>query len=339
MRRTTRLLATAALVLLGGLLLAAFSIDVAWTRPLSGEGDGSAPAALAPTDAISPTSFFVLYGAENASGDEDIRLMDAVTDTQFIADAWRPVLSPSGRYVAYQAEAPSGGWHVYVRDLISMTDTAVFTITGSLDSYGWTLDESRVVFDHECLIYSVSREGGDQQTLIEDWPSESSSAKCFNDAPQVNPVDGRLVWTNWQHTPALAVSDADGQNPAWIPNTQAADAYPVWSPDGEWIVFNRGWVDLYKIKPDGSELTRLSWLSGTTGFVDDGGTWSADGAWVVWSAMMNGDLDVYAVDAAGSGLMVPLDTVAGWWPNWVGGVGLLDIDVRQVFLPLMMRNF
>jgi hypothetical protein len=338
MRYITRFLAIVVLVILGVLLLNALSIEAGWDHPLFSEPEGYArgdsQAVLGPTEAISPTSFFVVYGREDYSNDDSAAwLMDDVGDTQIITGAWWPVLSPSGRYIVYQAEGPSGGWHIYVRDLISTTDTTIFTATSFLESAAWTPDETRVVYDHDCGIYSVAREGGDEQTLVHSWPYYLLG--CYNDAPQVNPMDGRLVWLNWQHSPGLAVADPDGQNPYWVTNTLQNDVYPVWSPDGEWIAFNRAWNDLYKIKPDGSDLTRLSY---TEGGVVNGGAWSADGAWLVWSAEVEGVMDVYAVASDGSGLMVPLGTTPGWAPHWVGGAGTLDIEVTRIFLPMVARD-
>jgi Tol biopolymer transport system component len=148
------------------------------------------------------------------------------------------------------------------------------------------------------------------QELVYAWPNYALG--CYNDAPKVNPVDGRLVWLNWEHGPGLAVADLDGSNPYWVDNTLQNDVYPIWSPDGTWIAFNRDWNDVYKIRPDGSELTRLSFVGDVDGnYVQNGGAWSADGKWLVWPAGVNGVADVYAIASDGSGIMIALHTAPG----------------------------
>jgi len=99
-----------------------------------------------------------------------------------------------------------------------------------------------------------------------------------------------------------------------IPNTYA----PAWSPDGEWIAFIGGetrvligadglpYYDeryfLYKVRPDGSELTRMA-QSIANGRVQ----WSPDGQRLVFPAAQNGPVgaennDIYIINADGSGL-------------------------------------
>ena len=120
------------------------------------------------------------------------------------------------------------------------------------------------------------------------------------------------------------------------------DLNPRWSPDGRTIVFERhlaGEADLYSIRPDGSNLRRLTYWRGrelapdfspdgasidfssdasgrfrlyvmpfdgsfprrlTSSFGDDGRpVWSPDGRWIAFSSDRDGDDDVYLVGADG----------------------------------------
>ena len=49
--------------------------------------------------------------------------------------------------------------------------------------------------------------------------------------------------------------------PGGIFPDMAGAVTPAWSPDGEWIAFasnHEGSYDVYRIRPDGSELTRIT---------------------------------------------------------------------------------
>jgi TolB protein len=52
----------------------------------------------------------------------------------------------------------------------------------------------------------------------------------------------------------------------------------AWSPDGEWITFSRG-AQIYKIRKDGSELTRLT-KNDERAYFD--AAWSPDGIWIAY---------------------------------------------------------
>jgi TolB protein len=74
---------------------------------------------------------------------------------------------------------------------------------------------------------------------------------------------------SWFLTPGqinseIFIADANGANEINLSNSAAFDGWPRFSPDGRWIVFasNRagpaGVGQLYLIKPDGSELRRVT---------------------------------------------------------------------------------
>lgn len=249
------------LVLLLGLLLAPAPLDRA---PTAGPAAPKATvtSAVQPQGVISPTSNFVLYHRED---DNSIWLKHEATHTQILTGA-RPRLSPDGRYIVYQDQIWSGD--LYVHDLESGLDDLFFDAWSTTVGVSWTSDSSHILFDHGCTIYSAERDGSNQQTIIGQWPG---SHYCYNDNPDSNPVDGTIAWENEKY--GLGLAGADGGNPLWIPNTQQYDYDPRWSPDGSWIAF---WRDdnLYKIRPDGSGLTQLTFLNGTSDWVEDAGPWT-----------------------------------------------------------------
>jgi Tol biopolymer transport system component len=59
----------------------------------------------------------------------------------------------------------------------------------------------------------------------------------------------------------LFVSNADGTAERPLLDSDSLDYNPAWSPDGQWIVFTserNGSADLYRVKPDGTGLQRLT---------------------------------------------------------------------------------
>ena len=74
---------------------------------------------------------------------------------------------------------------------------------------------------------------------------------------------------NWNQAASKAnseifVADLDGGNERNLSQDPAFDGWPMWSPDGRWLIFasNRdkvpGTGQIYAIRPDGSGLTALS---------------------------------------------------------------------------------
>lgn len=278
---------------------------------------------------ILPTSDFVLYSRYDSS--YSCWLLDDAGDRQIIANCQFPRLSPDGRYIVYRdGDIHYGDLHVL--DLQSDTDTEVFANDDYVCGFAWTPDGSQIVFDYECYIYAIDRDGTDMTQLTGAWPP---SGYCNNDAPHSNPVDGRLAWLNWSYY--IAVANHDGTNPGWVPNTTYDDVYPVWSPDGLWIAFLRDYGDLYKIHPDGTGLTQLTFLTDPDWIVDMGGwAWTADGKWLVIPAEIDGARNLYAVASNGSGQMIKLATQESEAHDFVGSAGILEFFT--VYLPVVLKE-
>jgi hypothetical protein len=274
-------------------------------------GDSGGGATFTP---ISTTSDFVLFERPDGLDSTIWLLEDGITETQIIT-GHRPRLSPDGRSIVYLAGNAS---------------TQGFANWDSIVYYAWAADNSRIFYDFRCKIYAMDPDGANDQEIVGDWIG-SGIDYCYNDHPDVNPVDGRLVWENEHY--GLGISNADGSSPAWITNTQPGDFYPRWSPDGQWIAF-------FKIRPDGSDLTQLTFLAGDDADeMEQLGGWSADGQFVVGAGEIGGVQGIYAVAADGSGLATALLAEAGADQYFVGNVGTLDIDFQYIYLPLVLRAY
>jgi TolB protein len=94
----------------------------------------------------------------------------------------------------------------------------------------------------------------------------------------------------------LFVSNADGTAERPLLDSDSLDYNPVWSPDGQWIVFTSerdGSADLYRVRPDGTGLQRLT----TSRTYDDQAEFSPDGQKLVFvSTRADGTADLWTRD-------------------------------------------
>ena len=94
----------------------------------------------------------------------------------------------------------------------------------------------------------------------------------------------------------LFIADAEGGSERPLVGLGEIDYDPVWSPDGQSIVFTsdrNGSADLYRVKPDGSGLERLT---DSTAY-DDQAAFSPDGKQLVFVTTRNGGTaDLWTLD-------------------------------------------
>ncbi len=132
-------------------------------------------------------------------------------------------------------------------------------------------------------------------------------------------------------TERLFVVDADGKNLAQIVQVDGSYCHqPDWSPDGEWIAFatdRDGNIEIYKVRPDGTELTRLTQSSG----LDAHPRWSPDGRWLSFTSNRSGNYDIWVMRADGTDLLnltrhSATDDQAAWSPD---GKSLAFVSMRD----------
>ena len=231
-----------------------------------------------------------------------------------------PRLAPDGRHLLIRHGADDGTrGDVWVRDLVSGNETLVVPNTDYVVGTSWLPDSTRIFFDQSCGIYRRDADGSNQATLI--------AVDCYDDAPSVSPLGGRLAFHNVQPGRGLLLANLDGSGRAVIPNTggtgngSTSDVWPAWSADGAWIGFGNG-LDLYKIRPDGTGRTNLTANTTYNRTFSGGGSslapaWTPDGQWLVAPMNVDGVNALYAVKADGSGELRKLPTRAGEEIAWI----------------------
>jgi Tol biopolymer transport system component len=108
---------------------------------------------------------------------------------------------------------------------------------------------------------------------------------------------------------ALFVVDAEGGRPVRITPWGASFLGNAWSPDGEWVVFQRPYGQLFLVHPDGSGLHRIP-LELPQGAGARTASWSPDGAWIVFSMQQARGATIWAARPDGSDLQ-PVTTPNG----------------------------
>lgn len=234
-----------------------------------------------------------------ADGSEPRVLLD---NSPIGTDPGTPRWSPDGTKILF-AMRPADATHeseseVYVMAADGSKVRRLTRAPGDDSHPHWSADGKRIFFnsaratpDHKAEwtrqwidIYSMAADGSDVRRLTD--------CKNVCTYPVPSP-DGRFVvhrrvtatlGLTWELDPIIRNSEVfvtalDGSGSINVSNSMAYDGWPMWSPDGRWLVFatNRDRIaytgQIYAVRPDGSGLRALT--SGTLSRTQP--SFSADG--------------------------------------------------------------
>lgn len=239
--------------------------------------------------------------------------------------------SPDGTRAVFEAwdDADASRTGIYVSEGFSLVDAVPVQITHAKRhdiGLGWSPDGTRLLLiqvtecpDADCDggdLYVVDSDGSDLTRLS---PKGTFVACCgpASWSPDGTQVAFGGVGLDGAGAPdftstAVYVAAADGSRVKAITEPGAFTEGAQWSPDGDWIVFNKksGPVgvkgsDLYLVHPDGSGLHAITG-GGSAGKSDQfGAVWSSDGSRLLFDSVPGGPVkrgDLWVVGVDGTGL-------------------------------------
>ena len=228
------------------------------------------------------------YGRRSAANNYTIWAINLDgSDDVYITTGARPRVSRDGHYMAFlrggtPLEAQGNAW---VRNLRTGQESLLYSNTSYTISYDWDLTGTNLVFDWSCWLWSIN------PTIDASSLLPLPAPDCFDDAPAVNPADGRLAFHNLSPNPAISglyVTTPDLTAKQRLNLGATVPSWPEWSPNGQWLSFADGnssnsaftadsGTNLWVVHPDGTALSQITlFTDGVSGF-PHGALWSPSG--------------------------------------------------------------
>jgi len=209
-----------------------------------------------------------------------------------------PAYSPDGKYLAFLNGSGFLSKDVYVVPVTGGKPRALTAFHANMSGVAWTTDGSHLVFDsdHQGLpaMWTVPFAGGD--------PEQLSVAAEYATEPTVASHGNRLAFLRYAVDTNIwkaSLSSADRGAPTRVIASTREDSEPVFSPDGQRIVFGSsrsGNDELYLSGVDGSNPVQLTSLKkGASGAP----AWSPDGKSIAFDSRMEGQGDIFVMSAEG----------------------------------------
>lgn len=166
--------------------------------------------------------------------------------------------------------------------------------------------------DGKSIVFCSMRDG-DQEIYIMDAegknPRRITNAKGYDGGPFFSPDGKRIVYRSDRKQDGnlqIFINTPDGKNEHAITGNDVLNWCPYWHPSGKWLIFTRADhnakdgppnYDLYLIRDDGSQLTRVTYDPKFDGLP----VFSPDGKKLMWTSKRNGlkESQVFVADFVG----------------------------------------
>ena len=139
-------------------------------------------------------------------------------------------------------------------------------------------------------------------------------------------IDGEIAFSSSRDgNPEIYKMNADATNLVRLTRHPAIDTHPVWSPDGEKLVFtsnrrNGSTWEIYVMNADGKKLVQLTTNNQPVPAYDESPSWSPDGGKIVFASNREGNGEIYVMDANGKNIMrltrtIVTEATPSWSPD------------------------
>lgn len=232
-------------------------------------------------------------------------MLQPVPVTTFPGSEIQPTLSPDGNHVAFAWTKPGRiDRDLYVTLVGAESPSPLATSEDHERSPAWTPDGLHVAYARwkvdgsNCGIYRIPAVGGTSERIAE-CPGRPVGNMSFSPDGALLAVGALGPAGEPAQIYVIRLEDGDTELIGDPPPDRQGDYYPMFSPDGGRISFQRfrgdGLSDVYTVAPDGSAVERVTFDNRDIGGTD----WSADGQSIFFSSYRSGQYTLWSVPAAG----------------------------------------
>ena len=217
---------------------------------------------------------------------------------------YSPAVSPDGSRIAFVRGINGATSDIHVVSMNGGTPTRITWDNQDLVGLDWSADGQSIVYATDraggYTIWRVGIDGGTPQLVV------GGAAKLKH--PSVARTSGRITYESWSYeinlweAPIVDHLDLEGDlGPTLRPTVQTSDQWnhsPDLSPDERQLAFvstRSGAAEVWVSNRDGSSPRQLTTFGRASMRVPH---WSPDGKSILISAAVNGQPDLYAIDAS-----------------------------------------